>query len=94
MNLKRIAFKKSAIMLLLFFASLILTSHYAMAEVKMPRIFSNNMVLQREVPIKVWGKADTGERVFVSMQGEVRSDIDSFVIPHEFDPPFLQPNYR
>ena len=35
----------------------------------MPRFFSDNMVLQREQPIRIWGKAARGERVRVQFNG-------------------------
>ena len=28
------------------------------AKVRLPHFFSSNMVLQRDMPIRVWGKAD------------------------------------
>ena len=39
----------------------------------LPRIFSDNMVLQRELPIKVWGWADPGQDVTVSFAGTMQS---------------------
>lgn len=39
------------------------------AEVKLPAVFSDNMVLQREKPIAVWGWADDGEEVTVKLVG-------------------------
>lgn len=33
------------------------------AEVKLPAVISDNMVLQREYPIKIWGTATAGETV-------------------------------
>lgn len=39
------------------------------AEVKLPAIFSDHMVLQREVEAPVWGWADAGENVAVSFGG-------------------------
>ena len=38
------------------------------ANVKLPKIFGNNMVLQRDVEIPVWGWAETGEKVTVIFQ--------------------------
>ncbi len=38
----------------------------ASSEVKMPRIFSSNMVLQQGIEIPVWGWADKGERITVT----------------------------
>jgi len=41
-----------------------------LAEVSLPRLVSNGMVLQREAPVKIWGWADAGERVQVEFLGE------------------------
>lgn len=37
------------------------------ADVRLPRIFTADMVLQRDQPIRVWGWADPGEEVKVSL---------------------------
>ena len=39
----------------------------AAADVKLPSFFSDNMVLQREQPIRVWGSADPKEAVTVTL---------------------------
>lgn len=47
------------------------------AEVKLPHIFSDNMVLQRDKPIKIWGWADKNETVeirFLSQSKKVKAD--------------------
>ncbi|MDR2948493.1 MAG: 9-O-acetylesterase [Prevotella sp.] len=47
------------------------------AEVKLPRIFSDNMVLQRDKPIKIWGWADKNETVevsFINQTKKVKAD--------------------
>lgn len=50
--------------------SLVMASAFsAAAEVRLPRIFTDNMVLQREMPVRVWGWADPGEAVKVSLAG-------------------------
>ena len=41
--------------------------HAARAEVRLPAIFSDNMVLQRQKPIAVWGWADDGEQVTIKL---------------------------
>jgi len=46
-----------------------LSSQDARADVKLSRIFGSNMVLQRDMPIPLWGWADAGEEVTVSMDG-------------------------
>lgn len=40
------------------------------AEVILPRILGHNMVLQREQPVSIWGKASVGEQVQVSFAGQ------------------------
>lgn len=42
----------------------------AAAEVKLPSIFSEHMVVQREQPVPVWGWAEPGEKVKVSLAGQ------------------------
>ncbi len=43
------------------------------AEVRLPKLFSSHMVLQRDQPIHVWGWAEPGEPVSVSMQSATQS---------------------
>jgi sialate O-acetylesterase len=43
------------------------TTTVAVAEVSLPNVFSDHMVLQRRQPNKVWGKAAAGEKVSVSI---------------------------
>lgn len=45
----------------------------ARADVKMPAIFGDHMVLQRERKAPVWGSADPGEKVTVKAQGQEKS---------------------
>lgn len=40
------------------------------ADVKLPKIFGDNMVLQRNKPITVWGWADAGEKVTIGFKGQ------------------------
>jgi sialate O-acetylesterase len=49
------------------------------ADVRLPSIFGDNMVLQRDKAIAVWGTADAGEKVTVALAGkkaEATSDAD------------------
>ena len=39
------------------------------AKIILPRIFSNNMVLQRDIPVTIWGWADAGEKITVAFKG-------------------------
>ena len=40
------------------------------ADVKMPAIFASHMVVQRQMPLTIWGYADAGESVTVSFGGK------------------------
>ena len=44
------------------------TQPFAHAEVTLPNIFGDNMVLQRDMPIPIWGWATAGEEVTVTLQ--------------------------
>ncbi|MBM4113217.1 MAG: sialate O-acetylesterase [Phycisphaerae bacterium] len=44
----------------------------AFAEVRLPHIFSSRMVLQRDMPLPVWGWADPGEEVAVTLGDETQ----------------------
>jgi sialate O-acetylesterase len=44
----------------------------AMAEVTLPKILSSHMVVQRDLPVHVWGTATAGETVTVSFRNETR----------------------
>src|SRR5690606_2974525 len=49
------------------------------ADVRLPQIFSDGMVLQRNQPIAVWGWADPGEQVKVNLNSqrqETTADAD------------------
>ncbi len=53
---------------LLLLVSLLAISHAtARADVRLPRVLSDHMVLQREMPIPIWGWAVPGESVTVSL---------------------------
>jgi sialate O-acetylesterase len=51
-----------------FFADV--SVHCIKAEITLPKIFSDHMVLQQKAPIPVWGWADPGEVVTVSLFGK------------------------
>ncbi len=61
--------KQSAHRTIVMIASVALASAVgaASAEVRLPKIFTDNMVLQQELPIAVWGWADVGEAVTVTL---------------------------
>jgi sialate O-acetylesterase len=46
---------------------------FANADVKLPAIFSEHMVLQQETAVPIWGWADPGEQVTVELAGQVKT---------------------
>jgi sialate O-acetylesterase len=40
------------------------------ADVRLPSIFGDHMVIQRELPVKIWGWADEDEKVTVTLAGQ------------------------
>jgi len=52
---------------LLLFASAAFAALPATADVRLPKIFTDNMMLQRDQPVRVWGWADAGEAVSVTL---------------------------
>lgn len=48
-------------------------SNAVRADVRLPAVFSDHMVLQRDAKVAIWGWADVGEEVFVSIAGQTRS---------------------
>jgi sialate O-acetylesterase len=53
----------------LFFPALLLISLTASAELRLPKLWSDHAVIQRDRPIHVWGWATAGERVNVTLHG-------------------------
>jgi len=53
--------------------SLLLGASLGVAEVKVPQVFSDHAVLQRDTPIHIWGWADPGEQVTVSLLNQKQS---------------------
>jgi sialate O-acetylesterase len=51
----------------------ILVVSTAPAEVKLAPIFGSDMVLQRDKPVPVWGRADAGEKITVAFAGQSKS---------------------
>src|SRR5687767_6677309 len=48
---------------------------FATAQLRLAKIFSDNMVLQREQPVQIWGKANPGKQVSVTFASEKRNAI-------------------
>jgi len=55
--------------------ALLLVTIYTFGQLEPAKIFSDNMVLQREATVPVWGTANPGERVDVSLQTETVNSI-------------------
>jgi len=57
-------------------SALILTAIAAIrpagAEVKLPAVIDSHMVLQRDVPLPIWGSAEAGEKVSVTFGGKTK----------------------
>ena len=43
------------------------------ADIKLPRILSSNMVLQRDTEFKIWGWADKSEKITVTFNGVTKT---------------------
>src|SRR5579871_909945 len=56
-------------MKLLYTFALFALTLTARAEVTLPKVFSSHMVLQRDMPIHIWGNAARGEQVAVDFHG-------------------------
>lgn len=76
--------------------AVLLHSAILSAQVTLPRVISSHMVVQRNLPVHVWGLADPGEQVTVSFRDETKSTLASpigrwslFLSPHEAGGPFV-----
>ena len=60
-----------------FFVALAPVAALLHAEVRVPRIISNHMLVQRGVPVRIWGTAAPAEAVTVSIAGQsVKCEAD------------------
>ena len=59
----------------IFFVLALITA--ASAQVKLPKVLASHMVVQRDLPVHVWGMASAGELVSVSFRGETGSTTAS-----------------
>jgi len=57
----------------LTFLTLLTLAFTAVADVTMPPVLGNGMVLQRDLPVPVWGWADAGEKVSVTFAGQTKT---------------------
>lgn len=61
--------KKSSPILLIFIAATVVSS----AQLKLPAVFSDSMVLQREQPVPIWGTANASAKVTVDFAGQTKT---------------------
>ncbi len=61
--------RRPALVASLVLASVLAAAAPAAADVRLPGVFSDHMVLQRDVPVRVWGWADPGEKITVRIAG-------------------------
>ena len=52
---------------------LVLSGPASFAQIRVPRLVSDGMVLQREMPLRIWGFGTPGEKVTVKFDGETAS---------------------
>ncbi len=57
----------------LLLSSFVLIFVYVRADITLPYIFSSNMVLQRNINLSIWGWADPGERVTLTLNEQKKS---------------------
>ena len=55
------------------FLTLLTFAFTAAADVTLPPVLGNGMVLQRDLPVPVWGWADAGEKVSVTFAGQTKT---------------------
>ena len=60
---------KNLIFTLLFLVYIGTISHL-FAEINLPRVFTNNMVLQRDMPVNIWGWAEPDEKIMLTFFGK------------------------
>jgi len=53
-----------------FVILMLLIAPTVLCEVRLPKLVSDGMVLQREIPVKIWGWASSGEKVAVRLNGK------------------------
>jgi hypothetical protein len=59
----------------IFQITLALVAGTAWADVKLPSLFSDHMVLQGDAAVPIWGWAEPGEQVYVSIAGQIRTTV-------------------
>ncbi len=69
------------LILVLISSILFLSQTAAFAEVRLPRVFGNNMVIQRDMPAPIWGWAAPNEAITISvLRQDVESEVDTYIV--------------
>lgn len=55
--------------------AILVMANSSRADVKLPAIFSNHMVLEKTAKVPIWGKADPGEQVKVTLNGQTAETV-------------------
>ena len=53
----------------------VLATSVALAEVKLPSVIGDHMVLQQSMPLAIWCQAEPGEKVTVSIQSQTATAV-------------------
>ena len=61
--------------ILLILSVALLAGNVALAQIRLPKVITDNMVLQREKPVKIWGEAMPGENVQVVFMKQKKSAV-------------------
>ena len=61
--------------ILLILSVALLAGNAALAQMRLPKVITDNMVLQREKPVKIWGEAGPGENVQVVFMKQKKSAV-------------------
>ncbi len=59
----------SAWVYVLYVGFFLLSHHTGFGQIRLPRLVSDGMVLQRETPVNIWGWAKSGEKVRLTFNG-------------------------
>ncbi len=69
------------LILVLISSMLVLSQTIAFADIQLPRVFSNNMVIQRDMPAPIWGWAAPNEAITISvLRQDVESEVDTYIV--------------
>ncbi|CAM4320241.1 sialate O-acetylesterase [Pedobacter westerhofensis] len=62
-------YKKSSFVIVLF-GGLLLAGQLSLAQVRLPQLIADGMVLQRDARLKIWGWASAGEKISIQFRGK------------------------